>query len=182
MPVGEMVEFISGDFDSRLQAGYIAICLVAMAIALVPTSRKSADPKKRRKTGDVGLVDTTGRSRLRHHAADVGAKGRAWMEGPGPGAVMHLLVFVGTATAGLIGWRIPAEIERLYGDGAGFGLIFPNVTMPMIGRLAQVVGALAFAIVALRCLRFLVPVFAVLVAIAVLLLATQYVLGLPLGL
>ena len=181
MPVAEILDFVAGDFDSRLQAGYIAACLIAMAIALVPARRMSPMKAKKRKSDNFGLAEVSGHSHLRRRATEATAKGRAWMEGPGPGAVIHMLVFVGTATAALIGWRIPAEIERLYGDGAGFGLIFPNVTMPMIGRLAQVIGALTFAIVALRCLKILVPVIAVLSGIALIVVATQYVLGLPLG-
>ena len=56
----------------------------------------------------------------------------------------------------LIGWRIPAEIERIWGSGAGFGLIFPNVEMTTLGRLAQVVGVVCFGLIALRLLRILV--------------------------
>ena len=91
---------------------------------------------------------------------------------------MHLLVFGGTATAALIGWRIPAEIERLYGDGAGFGLIFPNVTMPMLGRAAQVIGALTFALIALRLLRLIVPLMSILLILLGVVLAIEYVLDL----
>ena len=71
-------------------------------------------------------------------------------------ALLNLLVIVGAGLALLIGWRIPAEIERIYGGGASFGLLFPSVDMTMTGRLAQVVGAVAFGLIALRLLRILV--------------------------
>ena len=102
-------------------------------------------------------------------------------EQPGPGAILRLLVFAGTAVAALIGWRIPAEIERLYGDGAGFGLIFPNVTMPPLGRFAQVLGALTFALIALRLLRFLIPIMALALVLGLSILAIQYVVGWQVG-
>lgn len=77
-------------------------------------------------------------------------------ERPDIGAVVGLLVIGGTLIAMLIGWRIPAEIERVWGGGARFGLIFPNVEMTTAGRLAQVVGAVCFGLIALRLLRILV--------------------------
>ena len=97
------------------------------------------------------------------------------VEGPGIGAIMHFLILAGMATAGLVGWRIPAEIERLYGDGAGFGLFFPNVTMPTIGKLAQVIGALTFALVALRLLRLIVPLMTFALGVTLLALSVEYV-------
>ncbi len=97
------------------------------------------------------------------------------MRGPGSGAILHMLVFLGCATCALIGWRIPAEIERIYGDGAGFGLIFPNVDMPTVGRLAQVFGAATFAACSLRMLQLLVPVMFVVVLVVLGLAAFQYV-------
>ena len=174
----DLVSFFTGDFDSRLQAGYIACCLLALLICFKPWALVRRKPSRQ---DGAELLLTSGSEHsppsLRARAVQMSEKGRAWMEGPGPGAVLHMLVFVGTATAALIGWRIPAEIERLYGDGAGFGLIFPNVTMPTIGRLAQVIGALTFAVVTLRFLRFLVPVIAVLTAVVLVILAVQYVAG-----
>ena len=78
------------------------------------------------------------------------------LERPDLGAVLGLLVIGGTMIAMLIGWRVPAEVERIWGQGASFGLIFPNVDMTMLGRLAQVVGVVCFGLVALRLLRILV--------------------------
>ena len=181
MSLTEILEFLSGDFDSRLQAGYIAACLLAVALVLSPMPGRRRR-QRRRAAREAALSSGQEHSTLRNRAAAISERGRAWMEGPGPGAILHLLVFVGTATAALIGWRIPAEIERLYGDGAGFGLIFPNVTMPTIGRLAQVVGALAFALVALRFLRFLIPLIALASIAIVAILAGQYIMGVPIGL
>lgn len=180
MTYDELIVFFTADFDSRLQAGYIAACLLALLICLRPWRAFKRKDKPAAQGDDANVVEAAkqGSQRsLRHHAVQLSDKSRAWMEGPGPGAVLHLLVFVGTATAALIGWRIPAEIERLYGDGAGFGLIFPNVTMPTIGRLAQVIGALTFAVVTLRFLRFLIPLIAILSAIVLTILAVQYVVG-----
>lgn len=176
MSFDDLVLFVSGDLDSRMQAAYIACCCLALVLCLRPWALVRSRADAHAKPGnEIRIARST--HGFRHRAQEMGEKGRAWMEGPGPGAVLHMLVFAGTATAALIGWRIPAEIERLYGDGAGFGLIFPNVTMPTIGRLAQVIGALAFAVVALRFLRLLIPVFAVLAAITLLILAIQYVAG-----
>ena len=75
---------------------------------------------------------------------------------PDLGAVVGLLVIGGTFLAMLIGWRIPAEVERVWGAGASFGLIFPDVEMTTLGRLAQVVGVVCFGLIALRLLRILV--------------------------
>ncbi len=75
---------------------------------------------------------------------------------PDLGAMLNLLVIVGTALAMLVGWRVPAEIERLYGAGASFGLLFPHVEMTTIGKAAQVVGTVCLGLIALRLLRILV--------------------------
>ena len=176
MSFEDIITFVSGDFDSRLQSGYIAGCLLAIVVCLRPWvfMRRKSKARASAKT-DLRIARST--HGFRERAIEAGERGRAWMEGPGPGAVLHLLVFGGTATAALIGWRIPAEIERLYGDGAGFGLIFPNVEMPTIGRLAQVIGAFSFAFVALRFLRLLIPFFAFGAAILLVILAAQYITG-----
>ena len=75
---------------------------------------------------------------------------------PDLGAILNLLVILGTGLAMLIGWRIPAEIERIYGSGASFGLLFPTVEMTTLGKAAQVVGATCLGLIALRLLRLLV--------------------------
>ena len=62
------------------------------------------------------------------------------LDRPDLGAILNLLVIVGTGLAMLVGWRVPAEIERIYGGGASFGLLFPHVEMTTLGRGAPVIG------------------------------------------
>lgn len=78
------------------------------------------------------------------------------LDRPDLGAILNLLVIVGTGLAMLVGWRVPAEIERIYGGGASFGLLFPHVEMTTVGKGAQVIGAVCLGLVALRLLRLLV--------------------------
>lgn len=78
------------------------------------------------------------------------------LDRPDLGAILNLLVVVGTGLAMLVGWRVPAEIERIYGGGASFGLLFPHVEMTTLGKGAQVIGAVCLGLVALRLLRILV--------------------------
>lgn len=165
------------DRDDQMQAGYIAACLVALLVAFGGPLWRAVAGRRRK---DPANKDKPAAST--HALTEAGSHAQTWIEGAGLGALLHLLVFAGTAMAALIGWRIPAEIERLYGDGAGFGLIFPNVTMPMIGRLAQVVGALTFALIALRLLRLMIPLMAVVAATLLAIFAFQYVAGMPVGL
>lgn len=75
---------------------------------------------------------------------------------PDLGAILNLLVIIGTGLAMLVGWRVPAEIERIYGSGASFGLLFPSVEMTTLGKGAQVVGTVCLGLIALRLLRLLV--------------------------
>ncbi|MEL7000615.1 MAG: hypothetical protein AAFP68_20375 [Pseudomonadota bacterium] len=77
-------------------------------------------------------------------------------ERPDLGAILSLLIITGTGLAMLVGWRIPAEIERIYGGGASFGILFPSVEMTTLGKGAQVVGAVCLGLTALRLLRLLV--------------------------
>ena len=78
------------------------------------------------------------------------------LDRPDLGAILNLLVIVGTGLAILVGWRVPAEIERIYGGGASFGILFPSVEMTTLGKGAQVVGAVCLGLIALRLLRLLV--------------------------
>ena len=78
------------------------------------------------------------------------------LDRPDLGAILNLLVIVGTGLAMLVGWRVPAEIERIYGGGASFGLLFPHVEMTTLGKGAQVIGTVCLGLVALRLLRILV--------------------------
>lgn len=72
-----------------------------------------------------------------------------------PSHALLILIFglVGLIGLAFVGWRIPEEIERIYGAGGAFRLFNPDVTMPTLGRAAQVVGAVCFALMALRLLR-----------------------------
>jgi hypothetical protein len=78
------------------------------------------------------------------------------LDRPDLGAILNLLVIAGTGLAMLVGWRVPAEIERIYGSGASFGLLFPQVEMTTLGKGAQVIGTVCLGLVALRLLRLLV--------------------------
>ena len=78
------------------------------------------------------------------------------LDRPDLGAILNLLVIVGTGLAILVGWRVPAEIERIYGGGASFGILFPSVEMTTLGKATQVVGAICLGLIALRLLRVLV--------------------------
>ena len=79
--------------------------------------------------------------------------------GVGPAEVLGIIlaeVAIQTGLAVLVGWRVPAEIERIYGGGASFGILFPSVEMTTLGKGAQVVGAVCLGLIALRLLRVLV--------------------------
>ena len=102
-----------------LHAAYIGACLIALALVY------------RLRVFDL-------RSLKRSESEDEAARFDLF-DRPDLGAVVGLLVIGGTVIAMLIGWRIPAEIERIWGGGARFGIIFPSVDMTLIGRLAQVV-------------------------------------------
>ncbi len=133
---------------TTLQASYIAACiLVAVLVHKISwldlRSLKRLSERYRRGAGTAEPISASA------SAPDL-------FERPDLGAMLSLLVIIGTALAALIGWRIPAEIERLYGAGASFGILFPSVEMTTIGRAAQVVGAICFGLVALRLLRVLV--------------------------
>jgi hypothetical protein len=78
------------------------------------------------------------------------------LDRPDLGALLNLLIIIGTGLAMLVGWRVPAEIERIYGGGASFGLLFPQVEMTTLGKGAQVIGTVCLGLVALRLLRLLV--------------------------
>lgn len=162
----DFIAFVTQDRDTQLQAAYIASCLLLLMVVLfVPKSRRGRDEVP--VAGLNPAADKADRKLLPRVMRN--------LDGPGLGAILHLLVILGTATAALIGWRIPAEIERIYGDGAGFGLIFPNVTMPTIGKAAQVIGAATFALCALRLLRIIVPLIALVSIALVAVLAFEYV-------
>ena len=142
-----------------LHTGYIVGCLIALTL--------------------VYRLPVFDLRSFRRKAADEEEKPRPDMlERPDLGAILGFLIIGGTMLAMLVGWRIPAEVERIWGQGAGFGLIFPNVEMTMLGRLAQVVGVVCFGLIALRLLRLLVMFAAVGVGGAGGIAALDYVLQL----
>lgn len=103
-----------------------------------------------------------------------------WFETNGFGTFFHILVLAGTLLLALIGWRIPAELERLFGAIPDYHLIFPTVEIGMIGRAAQVIGAFGFGFVALRAMRFVVPIITIIVFCALIVMSVGYVFGLDL--
>lgn len=118
-----------------LLSGYIATCL--LALVLVYRLRIFDLRSLRRGEGEeVRKLDL--------------------FERPDLGALVNILVIGGAALAIVVGWRIPAEIERIYGGGARFGILFPDVEMTTLGRAAQIVGMVSFGMIALRLLRILV--------------------------
>ena len=169
----EWLAYLPADRDGQMQVGYIGFCLILLFSIYWAPNRARED--------ELRDPVATRRWQMEEEAAKRRRPGLrvprifGHLEGPGVGAVMHFMIIVGMLTSALIGWRIPAEIERIYGDGAGFGLFFPNVTMPTIGKLAQVIGALTFALVALRLLRLIVPLMTYVVTIGLLWLSVEYV-------
>lgn len=97
------------------------------------------------------------------------------LDRPDLGAILNLLVIVGTGLAMLVGWRVPAEIERIYGGGASFGLLFPHVEMTTLGKGAQVIGTVCLGLVAIRLLRILVYFAAAAMILLGCVLAIDYV-------
>ena len=122
-----------------LLSGYIAACIVAVVLVyrLRIFDLRSLRARTQAREGEA------------RHLPDL-------LDRPDLGALVNVLVIGGAGLAIIVGWRIPAEIERLYGGGAGFGLLFPDVEMTTLGRAAQVIGMVSFGMIALRLLRLLV--------------------------
>ena len=118
-----------------LLSGYIAACLVAVVLVY--------------RLGVFDLRSLRRRDDEQTSAMDL-------FERPDLGALVNILVIGGAALAIVAGWRIPTEIERIYGGGARFGILFPDVEMTTLGRAAQIVGMVSFGMIALRLLRILV--------------------------
>ena len=134
--------------------GYIAVVLIAvLLVSKVLRRNKSSESEDR----FIAMLD--------------------WFETRGFGTFFHLLVLGGVLLMALIGWRIPSEIERLYGNGASFGLIFPKVEIGVLGRAAQVIGAFGLGYIALRSMRFIVPIFTIVVLAVLIMMSVGYVFG-----
>ncbi len=97
-----------------------------------------------------------------------------WFEIRGLGTIYQLLVFIGIFCIAWVGWRLPADIENLSRDLGANLEAFPRAGT-MAGRLAQVVGALGFSIIAMRSIRFVVPVVGGMLVVLLILLAYHYV-------
>lgn len=134
-----------------LHLAFMAVCVLALVVVYtVPWF-------------DLRSLKRMARRRMRAALSEDDAAGGVpvapvgdMLERPDLGAILNLLVIVGTGLAILVGWRVPAEIERIYGGGASFGILFPSVEMTTLGKGAQVVGAVCLGLVALRLLRLLV--------------------------
>lgn len=91
-------------------------------------------------------------------------------------SLAHIVALVSMALLVVTGWRIPMEVMRMMGGEAEFGLLAPQVDLGPIGRAAQVVGAISFALCAMRLIRMLVPIVGILVMLGLCVAAFDYVL------
>ena len=163
---------LASDFSAQLQAAFIGFCLLLlMFVFYLPARRRRLQKKmsslrRRSLEFEPDPDDLTPAARF-----------MAWLRRPGEGALLMLIVLIGTAVCALIGWRIPAEIERAFGDGGAFALLMPEVTLPAIGKAAQIVGLATFGAIALRSLRVVVPATVVALLVVGALLAIEYVTG-----
>lgn len=97
-----------------------------------------------------------------------------WFEIRGIGTVYQLVVLVGTFCLAWIGWRLPAEIENFYQGIAPHLEAFPRAET-ITGRLAQCVGAAGFTLIALRSMRYIVPIVSGMLVVLILLLSYHYI-------
>ncbi len=171
----EILNQIMTQFDLQLQVAFIAICAFMLLFVFYLPLRQFQRQRKmstlRRKSIEFEPVPPGQHLTSRFLSA--------MQSRPGASAILVLLVLLGTAICALIGWRIPQEIERIFGDGGTFSLIFSDSEVPALGRLAQVIGAATFGACALRTLRFLVPVMILALVTLLVVLSVQYVTGLP---
>ncbi|MEM9140844.1 MAG: hypothetical protein AAGB15_13545 [Pseudomonadota bacterium] len=133
-----------------LHLGFMGLCVLGLIVVYtVPIfdlrSLKSMAVRRMAKAGADKTKD-----------ADQPGIASDMFDRPDLGAILNLLIILGTGLAMLIGWRVPAEIERIYGSGASFGILFPSVEMTTLGKAAQVVGLVCLGLIALRLLRLLV--------------------------
>ena len=107
----EWLSYFPSDRDGQMQIGYIGFCLILLfAIYFSPNKNREhevRDPVATRRWQMRDQERRASRPGLRI------PKIFSHVEGPGVGAIMHFLILGGMATAGLIGWRIPAEEAAL---------------------------------------------------------------------
>lgn len=106
-----------------------------------------------------------------------------WFEEFGLGAFFHVIVLFGVLSMMYVGWRVPFELAQIaepFGeqppDNSGLALL-PSINEFVFARAAQIIGALSFGYVALRMMRFILPIIACLLLALLLILLWQYVLG-----
>ncbi len=144
------MEWLRSLSESQLQWGYIVITAVLL-----------------------GLIWFLGRNRLADDSDNL-INILDWFELRGLGTLFHILVLMGALGLAWIGWRLPAEIESFAsGNRAMLSEAFP-LTDVFIARFAQVFGAICYALIALRSMRYVVPIMAILIALTLGLFAYQY--------
>jgi len=100
----------------------------------------------------------------------------SFFERPDRGLLILLIGIIALAASAYLGWRLPAEIQRILDGGAVLALGSDIASGPL-ARAAQVVGACSFMLIALRMMRLsLIFTFAItMMALAV--AAYTYVFG-----
>ncbi len=98
----------------------------------------------------------------------------AWFEDWGLGAIYQILVIMGVFGMAWVGWRLPAEIESYAAGGFSSPNAFP-LTGNWVARLGQVIGATGFAVIAMRSMRYVVPVIGVMLLCVAVFSAISYV-------
>lgn len=88
-------------------------------------------------------------------AADLDERLRplSFFDRPDRGLIVVVVGFLSLLAAAYLGWRLPADIQRMVMEGET-ALFASEVARGSLARGAQVVGAVCFALVALRLLRF----------------------------
>ncbi len=144
------MEWLRSLGESQLQWGYIVITAILL-----------------------GLIWFLGRNRLAEDSDNL-INILDWFELRGLGTLFHILVLLGAMGLAWIGWRLPAEIESFAsGERGMLSDPFP-LTQLFIARVAQIFGAICYALIALRSMRYVVPIMAILIALFLGLLAYQY--------
>ncbi len=76
----------------------------------------------------------------------------SFFDRPDRGLIIIVVGIVALAAAAYLGWRLPADIQRVM-SGAGTALFASDIASGPLARGAQVVGAVCFALLALRLMR-----------------------------